>query len=164
MGMCAFFAPVSAEQIADFKEDPDELQNFLYPEDLDEEPAGQVDVEKAWHAIHFLLNGAAEPREGDVAPVIFGGEPIGEAMDFGPARVFYPEQVKQLAAVLAGVGEAELRARYVPAQLTAADVYPGIWDRGDDEDLEYVINYYHTLVQFYTDAAARGDGAVLYIA
>jgi hypothetical protein len=162
--MCAYFVPVTEAQIALFKAEPEEVEAFLYPEDVDAEPEGQVDVDKAWHAIHFLLNGASGPEAGDAAPAIFGGEPVGGEMDSGPARVLHPAEVQALAATLASIDAAQLRARYVPEQLAEADIYPGIWDRGDDEDLDYVIENYERMAAFYAGAASRGDGVLLYLA
>ncbi|MRW83814.1 DUF1877 family protein [Pseudoduganella sp. FT26W] len=164
MGMCAYFVPVTGEQIALFTEEPDELIAFLFPDDLDQEPEGRIDADKAWHAIHFLLNGSAMPEETDPAPAIFGGEPIGEELDYGPARVLQPAEVQALAGTLAGIDAAQLRARYVPEQLTEADIYPSMWDRNDDTDLDYVIENYLHMATFYRGAAERGDGVLLYIA
>jgi hypothetical protein len=85
-------------------------------------------------------------------------------MDYGPPRVLHPAEVKALAATLATIDAAQLRARYVPEQLAEADIYPGIWDRGDAEDLDYVVENYQRMAAFYADAARRGDGVLLYLA
>ncbi|WP_332856091.1 YfbM family protein [Duganella sp. S19_KUP01_CR8] len=161
MGMAGYFVAVNAEQIAEFKDDPDSLADFLYP--AEEEPKNSIDVDKAWHAIHYMLNGAAGPEEGQLAPAIFGGEPVGEEMDYGPARILSPEDTRAVAATLATIDEAAMRARYAPEAMAEAQIYPDTW-LGDDEALDYVIHYYLRMAQFYADAAKRGDGVVLFLA
>jgi len=58
----------------------------------DEFEAGKsLDIDKAWHSIHFLLTGAAWEADG----LIFGGTEIGEDGDdwgYGPPRGFRPRR------------------------------------------------------------------------
>jgi hypothetical protein len=45
-----------------------------------------------------------------------------------------------------------------------ATIYPvGIWERDGATGLEYLTHYYKKLVQFYAGAAARGEGALLWL-
>jgi len=60
MGMAACFASVSPEDLRRFQADPSELQEYLHSETDD--PPDWVDVDKAWHAIHYML--CDEPPEG----------------------------------------------------------------------------------------------------
>lgn len=161
MGMAGYFVAVNPQQIAEFKEDPSSLTDFLYPGE--EEPDNSIDVDKSWHAIHYMLNGAAGPEEGQPAPAIFGGEPVGEEMDYGPARILGPEDTQALAATLASIDEAAMRARYAPEAMAEARIYPDNWLR-DDDALDYVIYHYLNMAQFYAAAAKRGDGVLLFLA
>ena len=162
MGMRASFIAVDSEQIDRFMADPDALGDFVYGENQ-APPQHAMDVDKAWHAIHFVLNGSAEPGADDAAPVIFGGEPVGEEMDYGPVRVLRPAEVRALSATLAGIGAEDIRARFSSDRLAAADIYPGVWTE-PEEDLDYVLHNYREMAHFYADAAQRGDGLLLYIA
>jgi len=162
MGMCAYFAAVDNEQIARFSQDPDQVSTFLYPADPAAGPAHTVDIDKAWHAIHFLLNDSASMDGSGGVQAIFGGEPIGPDLAYGPARVLHPAEVRAIAAALSGVGETEMRARFSSERLAEADIYPGVWD-DPEADLDYVLHSYLRLARFYADAAQRGDGALLYI-
>jgi hypothetical protein len=161
MGMAVFFAPVSAAKLEEFRRDPDAIEAFLYPED-DDDPAGSFDVDKAWHGLHYLLTGTADGGEGPAALAILGGEEIGEDLGMGPARFLTPSQVREVAAALAGITDAELRARFDPQRMQALDIYPDvIWVRDGDDAFDYLMDNFAPLVEFYADAAARGDGVIL---
>lgn len=120
-------------------------------------PAGPaVSLEKLWHALHFLLTGAAYESDSPLADVILGG---GDDEDEDePTRVLPPDRVQALAAALAALTEAELRARFSPAKLAANDIYPDIWDEPEDDLWEEIWGYFEALRDAYTRAAAAGHG------
>ncbi len=138
---------------------------WLYPEDDADEPEYALDVDKAWHGIHFLLTG--DPWEGSppLMNAVLGGETLGdEDLGYGPARFLTPEEVTELAEALEGWSREKLAARYDPAAMEAAEIYPtGIWEDEGPEALDYVLSYYDELLEFYRQAAARGDAVILYI-
>lgn len=116
-------------------------------------PAGPaVSLEKLWHALHFLLTGAAYESDSPLADVILGG---GDDED---VRVLPPDRVQALAAALSALTEAELRARFSPAKLAANDIYPDIWDEAEDDLWDEVWGYFLELRGAYTRAAAAGHG------
>jgi len=45
-----------------------------------------VELDKAWHGIHYLLTGGAEPNGTLASKVIMGGENIGPDLGYGPAQ------------------------------------------------------------------------------
>jgi hypothetical protein len=48
--------------------------------------------------------------------------------------------------------------------MTQAQIYPGdIWERDGDEALNYVLENYAKLIQFYKRAASRGQAVILVI-
>ncbi len=73
MSMIANYIRIAPEQLAELQADPDSIGNFLeslfeslYPEKQENEdemqptpPTRHLDIDKAWHGIHFLLNGNA---------------------------------------------------------------------------------------------------------
>ena len=44
------------------------------------------------------------------------------------------------------------------------DIYPEIWEDGDPESVDYLLQFFPTLQQFYADAAARGDAVIHWMA
>jgi len=96
---------------------------------------------------------------------VLGGEDLGEDLGYGPARFLTPEQVEDVAATLRTVDVDELASKYAPEEMELAEIYPGvIWVKDSENALEYVLENYERLVEFYSAAAERGDGMILWIA
>ena len=164
MGMAVFFVPIDAAKLDELRRDPDTIEEFLYPES-DDDPDGSFDVDKAWHGLHYLLTGAAEGGEPPLSLAILGGEEIGDDLGMGPARFLTPAQVREVAAALAGLSESELRQRFDPQDMQSLGIYPEIiWVRDGDDALDYLIENFGPLVEFYTGAAARGEAVLLSLA
>jgi len=163
MGMVGCFAAVDPVVLDRLKADPGLIEEYLYPDDGDE-PPNAMDVDKAWHGIHFLLTGDPDGGEAPLAWAVLGGEEIGEEIGYGPARFLTPQQVKQVSEALAALGESALRERFDAEAMAKAEIYPdGIWVREGEEALEYLVENYRELVVFYAGAAARGDGALIWL-
>lgn len=125
----------------------------------------RIDLDKAWHAIHFLLSGSVTGGKGPQAFLLAGGVQIGDIdVGYGPARAFSSYEVKFIAQALAAIPPETLRARFDFAQLAKADIYPGIWDRQDPEDVDYVISYYKALVTHMETAASKRMGMIVFLA
>lgn len=124
----------------------------------------EVDLDKAWHGIHYLLTGSAEPNGTLASKVIFGGEDIGPDQGYGPAQVVKPDEVKAIAQFLEQTTPEMLRERFKPKEMTRMDVYPSvIWERDGGEALNYVLDSYKKLVAFYKRAAERGQAVIFAI-
>jgi hypothetical protein len=164
MGMAACFASADQAVLNQLRSNPDDIEDFLYPDDGDSEPPNYADLDKAWHCIHFMLNGSAGGTDSPLSLAILGGLPVGEDMGYGPARILDPQAVARIAAALATVDDANFSARYDPEAMQAADVYlADMCVRDGDDALDYLLDNYRDLVAFYEAAAARGDGAILWI-
>lgn len=164
MSMIGTFAATDAATLAQLKADHGAVYQFLYPDDGDGEPANAVDVDKAWHGIHYLLTGCAEGGPAPLSWAVMGGEEVGEDLGFGPARILQPAEVGMVSAALSATDEATLKARFLPDRMTAAQIYPDtIWLREDDQAFDYLMVHYRVLVAFYRNAAKRGDGVVLWL-
>jgi hypothetical protein len=164
MGMIGCFAAIDAKTLAAIQEDPSLMEDFLYPDDGDSEPENSLDVDKAWHAIHYMLNGTADGGDGPLALTVLGGEELGDDMGMGPARFLTPAQVKSVADALGKLTAEDFSGRFNPREMTELQIYPDvIWERDGQEGLDYVVHYFQQLVQHYQGAAERGDGMILSI-
>ncbi|HEY6620186.1 MAG TPA: YfbM family protein [Steroidobacteraceae bacterium] len=124
----------------------------------------EIDIDEAWHGIHYLLTGSADSNKTLASKVIMGGKDIGPDRGYGPAQLLMPAEVKAIAKLLEETTPEMLRARYKPKEMTRAGVYPGeIWARDGDEAMQYVLEYYKKLVAFYKLAALRGQAVILLI-
>ncbi len=164
MGMVACFVALSPTAQRELVESPDLIESYLYPEDGDGELENSVDIDKAWHGLHYLLTGKSEGGEPPLAWAILGGQEIGGDVGFGAARFVYPEQVKQIAEALTTLDEKTLRSRFDPDAMKRLDIYPEvIWVRDQSEALDYLIENYQTVFSFYLEAAKNGAGVITWL-
>ena len=120
-----------------------------------------IDLEKAWHGVHYLLTGSAEPTGSELDGAVLGGREIGPDRGYGPVRYLEPPEVASLAKALDGITAERLRSAYDPEAMASAGIYPGGWD--DPENLEWLAESFAELQRFYRDAADRKAAVLLYI-
>lgn len=161
MGIVACFASTSPDELDRLRANPDDIEAFLCPDDGESDPPNYIDLDKAWHGLHYLLNGDAGSGNGPLSQAIFGGTAFGPEIGYGPARFVTPAQVHAIAAAMAGVTVELLTARFHPADMKAKEIYPEvIWVRDGDQALEYVLEQFEPFRAFYAAAAARGEAVI----
>ena len=164
MGMVACFAAVSPEVLARLVSGEESIEEYLYPNDGDDEPENSIDLDKAWHGIHYLLNGTAEGGNGPLALAVMGGVEFGPEVGYGPARYLTPNETAAVAKALEGISSATLQARFDPKDMAEKDIYLSpMWERDGAAALEYALEYFEELPEFYRDAAARGDAVIQWL-
>ena len=127
--------------------------------------ASVVGLGKLWHAIHFLLtDGKVWETEGALGPLILGGDPVGEDVGYGPARLHRPEAVAGLNAALAASSDDVLRGRFDPSALMANQIYPTIWDEPEEDLWEEITHYMGPLRSLLKEAADAGDAILVFTA
>ena len=121
----AFAEKLKKEGHVDFsdKQIMDELQTWAAQRRADVGDT-EVDLDKAWHGIHYLLTGSAEPDGTLASKVIMGGEDIGPNRGYGPAQLLKPDEVKAIAQLLEKTTTDMLRKRFEPKEMTRVGVYP----------------------------------------
>ncbi len=160
MGMIGHYLRITPTELAALEAAPETVVAFIYRDDTSER---HLDIDKAWHAIHFLLN-QDQYQAHELLNIVFGGEALGNAdLGTGPARAIPAAEVAAMATVVRSIGVDELRARWDPVELQEHDIYPEIWDDGDDA-LNYVLDNYARLVDFFVAAARDDDAIITYIA
>src|SRR5262245_61651019 len=98
MSMICELIEVDEAQIKKFLTNPESASEFL------EENDGGMDLDKAWHGIHFLLTGSAWDGEEPLCFLVKGGEEIGdEDFGYGPARILSPNQIAAWADSLSAI-------------------------------------------------------------
>ena len=70
MGMIAYLVPVSPGQLSAMRGEPDAFAAFLRSDTDKSGRQGLVDLDKAWHGLHYLLTGTAFEGEGPVAQAV----------------------------------------------------------------------------------------------
>lgn len=126
----------------------------------EELPEG-LDIDKAWHGLHFLLCGSAGPTDTALGTLVLGGEEVGEDLGYGPARLLTPEQVAAAAAALESQDEAALARRFDASAMDAAGVYPQGWTQAGADALPWLLDTFRQVRAYFASARARGFGMLL---
>ena len=168
MSMIGNFRRLPELDLARLLADPELIGDYLGDEEPPEGfgPFADLDVDKAWHGIHFLLTGTPWAGEAPWNFIACGGTEIGDVdVGYGPARGFTSAQVREIASALVSMPPERLATRFDPKAMMAAEIYPTIWDRDpkDDDTCGYVIEYYDALRAFVAGAAAEGEALLVYI-
>ncbi len=161
MSMICCLREAGKTQLDQLLSDPESILTLL-KEEMDE-----VDLDKAWHGIHFLLTGSAWDGEEPLCYLVKGGKEVGDVdVGYGPARVLNPKQVADWAFALSAVSAAELRDRFDPQAMLREKIYPEIWEHDPEEDdpLSYLLEYFDVLRSFVEQARGQAKGAIVYIA
>lgn len=165
MGMELIGRRLSADELRAVLDDPATVGTLLFG-DLDDDaemPDPELDLDRSWHGLHYLLTGTAWEIGDGAGAAILGGNEIGEDGGYGPARLLGAETVRMVATALDALDVETLRARFDPDAMVAADIYPNAWASGTDEFDSYLAWNFAELRRFYRTAAANGQAVLLAI-
>jgi hypothetical protein len=131
------------------------------------EGEGEVlDLDKAWHGIHYLLTGTAWEGDPPLNFLVTGGHEVGDdEIGHGPARTLTPIETREVANALAALSDEQLRGRFAPTEMMRLEIYPEIWDRdpAEDDTLGYLMEYLEQLRSTLSGVVARGHGLLVTI-
>ena len=115
-----------------------------------------VDVDKAWHCLHFLLTGTAWEGEPPLDFVVRGGTEVGEDLGYGPARAFRSAELRAIADALDKLAHRDLVSRFNAAEMDELEIYPrGGWQGVDPTSAER-FGYFSGAFDTVRDLARRG--------
>jgi Domain of unknown function (DUF1877) len=161
MAMIGNLRPASDAEIERLLANPPDITRFLYGADA--EQGERVVLDKAWHAIHFVLTGSRLGGDEPLNFLVSEGTPVGEVdVGYGPARVLTSEQVRQLAAALAPLEPEHVAERVDVRTLDEQSIYPGNWQR-NGYGVDYVVSNYRDMRELIARTANDGRGLILYI-
>ncbi len=149
------------------------LGGYTPPMELPEAPkelarnGERLDLDKAWHALQWLLTQPKSMSEGDewqVPPpegfLLGAGEPIvGSDHGYGDERAASPAEVASFDDLLKRTPWSELESRFDAEALASAQVYPDNW--GDSGEVDYVQQYYNKLKDFIAATRSEDLGVVI---
>jgi hypothetical protein len=119
----------------------------------------RVELDKDWHALHFLLSGDPSMESEHLAQeplhnVVLGGHPT----DFEGVRILEGSCVSEIARTLATISVKELRRRFSARTFNDEEIYPlprpGGWTR---RQVEGVFKVFPKLTRFFKDAASARE-------
>ena len=117
-----------------------------------------LSLDKAWHGVHYLLAGTAEPGPELRSQAVLGGVELGDDPEgfsgYGPARYFRAARVRELSDELRRPEvDTEAAARFDPAKMSQLRIYPG-W-RAGEQDKDWLLSAFQRLRDFYSSAAGQ---------
>ena len=127
-------------------------------------PVEEIDLDKSWHGIHYLLTKSAWEGQPPLNFLVLGGEKVGDIdVGYGTARTFRSDEVRNIHQALRPIDTETLRLRFDPADMIRIEIYPEIWDRdpADDDMVGYCAEYFHDLKKFIARTAEAGLGMVV---
>lgn len=122
-----------------------------------------LDIDKAWHAIHFTLTGEVWGFDEDnfLSQLVLGGEPVNDDdIGYGPARLLTKDIVVLLADELENWEEDDFREKFDLKAMIENKVYPVMDDEEEEQFFEYVWFYFKEVKKFFRQAADQGENVI----
>jgi hypothetical protein len=165
MSMNGNFCALPDQELDALRADPSGVEQLLYASFFGGGSNGhdQLEIDKAWHGIHFLLTGSAWESSLPLGFIVAGGEEVGDDLGYGPARALRSEQVRAIDAALEPFTPDELGKRFDADRMSELEIYPFGWSHDPDGELEYLLAFYMELRAFAHHTAERGDGLLVYL-
>jgi len=157
---------VTTNDLEEILKDSSVLENKVYSEDSDN-MNDLLDLDKSWEGIFYLLTGHGIAEIEDAKPplswTLFSGQIIDEEQDlgYGPAHYINADQVKELNTALDKITIDDLRKKYNGKEMNEAGIYPEVWDEA--ESLDYVLDYFGQLKEFYKTAEKENKAVVTFV-
>jgi hypothetical protein len=171
MGMTCELRQLSPAYAQKLLQSPDEVMQYYDDAsegELPEEAQGEdLDLDKAWHGLHYLLTNTAWGGEAPLNSLLLGGEQVGNEEEhdvgYGPARILLPPQVAAFSQALKTVSPAEIRKSFNPNEMMKLDIYPNVWDREDEELEEWMQGSLSELKKFLQRAVSQEQAVIIAI-
>jgi hypothetical protein len=166
MGMIGNYLRVTKDELENYLADSTLLENRVYDDETLNDK-NLIDIDKSWEGLFFLLTGKALAKAEDASiPLLWILTPPQEIdpdqdMGYGPATYTTIEQTKEVNNALNKVSVDELKDKYNGKLMMEMGIYPEVWD--DDESLEYLIENFNTMRDFYNKAVADNQAVIIFI-
>ena len=165
MSMIGNFRALPDEELQALFANPARVEQLLYESFFGglNGNGNELDVDKSWHGLHFLLTGSAWEGTLPLNFIAAGGKEVGDDLGYGPARGLTGNEVRQIDAALQALPPAELGQRFDADRMTELEIYPFGWTQDPDGEREYLLAFYTDLRGFVRRTAARGDALLVYL-
>ena len=163
MSMIGNLLRVTKSELEDYLNESSLLEDTIYDDETENE--NLEDIDKSWDGIIFLLTGQSfATAEHKLVKILFSGQLIDEEQDlgYGPAHYLTPEQVADLNNEISKISLSDLKQKYDPKKMTELEVYPTIWDEGDDA-FEYLAEGFTTIQNVFAEATKKGEAIITFL-
>ena len=123
-----------------------------------------IDLDKAWHGIHYCLTKTDWGNEEPLSFLVDGGEVVSDVeIGYGPGRVFSSEEVKEIYDQLKSWTVESLKKNYDPVRMNQLEIYPAMWTEDGDEGFDYIAYFFPELKSFLADCVKHNFGMLLFL-
>jgi hypothetical protein len=123
----------------------------------------EIDLDKAWHIVHFLLTGTADKVPAPAGALLNDSQPITkEDICLGPPWALLPAEAKKFAAIVAALTPDEVEQRLDLAAMKSAKVYLAEEMRDIQELRSYALHHLAALRSFMATASDNDQGVILF--
>ena len=159
MGMVWVMTVASDQEVAQLRDNPSAIYDFVNSQDA-YESGRTLDLDKQWHAVHFLLTGSAEITNDPLSLIIGRFEEIGPDNGYGPAWFVPKDFITNFNNAISSLSYDELVARYDTDAMVHENVYiaDALASEGE-EGRGFVLEDVARLRAFVATAAADGSSA-----
>jgi len=168
MSMIGNFLLVGDQRLHQLISDPEQVHDVC-DEGYEAGEDVFVDVDKAWHCLHFLLTGTADGGDPPLNFVLTGGREVGtEDVGYGPARAFTSQEVAQIAKALEPIDRSWLAARFDAERMDRLEIYPdsGHWSEvepSSEDSFGYYLAGFDSIKSLVRHGAASGLGMLAWL-
>lgn len=163
MGMISNLMMVSKEELDSYLSDSELLSDRVY--NNNDADAQYIEIDKAWDGILYLLTGQGFMSiDSPLVQIFFSGELVDEEQDFGygPAHYLTPDKVSSLNDLIKDIDSLSLKANFNPSKMNELEIYPSIWDDGD-EAFEYLQKGFEDVQQLFANAANQEKAIITFL-
>ncbi len=167
MGMIQNYLRVDNDTLNAFIKDSSSLEAIVYGDDITNNE-NFLDLDKAWEGVFFIITGQslakAVEAEAPLLGILMGPLEIDpdQDMGYGPATYTTAEQTRVIYNAIKDLTKEELSANYDPNRMDEEGLYPDIW-QNDENALEYLLDYFDDLKNFYKNAVENGEAVVTFL-
>lgn len=164
--MIGNYLRVTRAELEAYLADSSKLEDRIYNE-ANPVDSNLIDVDKSWEGLFFLLTGKSLATADEastplvwtlVAPNYIDPD---QEIGYGPAAYTTVEQTKEVSQALDKISADDLRSNYNGKTMMEMGIYPEVW--GDTESLEYLLDNFHLLRDFYAKAALENQAVIMFI-
>jgi hypothetical protein len=117
-----------------------------------------LDLDKSWHMLHYLFTGSAWDGAMPAGALLSGGREVGEDLGYGPARALSAKETQAFAQFLSAQSETALAKKLNVPKMQSMEIYSVDEDSGEDLN-----HYFPQLKSYVADAAAKGQGLLIWM-
>lgn len=132
--------------------------------DIDSSNYDELDIDKSWQAIHFLLCEDIEDGElplGYVVPILLDNG-IKSDYEYG-AYYLTNEQVKVAHESMKSLSKTDLLGMYHFESFVEKEIYPIVKNEDEEQFFEYIYRYFLNISKFFEKIITDKNAVVFYI-